>query len=599
MWRFLELITFWHLMTLTISLPMPCSQVHNRMSIRCGEGTDARTRSILNEERQRSALEKVFSIASRTTPERNGRVVLKRSPNSSQDSPQGKPRLRARAGMEDILTPEELEAFLDEESSAAGLEPPTMEEIKQFLTPEERTTFEGARRDLSRYQQARTSANKVLDLGGSLTPRERATLSELKESFATYARLRSRGIERLVGTGSARPEVVAWWNYRRDIKNSKSVQSYRSMTEEQRRALLDQKTAERRARNAAKSARIAELEARAGNHRLSPAEVRELAELQAERDRYNARRRQQYADMTAEQREAYLERKRVEGIERDAKKRLRHKELESRVREGRATEDEVREQAELRSKQDRANAKKRQRYAELPAEERRARKSKIDRARANEAAAKNVLETRIRENTATEEDRQEWARIQEASQQAKADRAAELARFKVIEGKVRDGTASEEESRDLENYHTKLEQQRRSSKKYYEKQKAAKKGRNDAAQVSDDRSQSIETTSGQNTTPPPDNPADNNQPSQFSVDSPYSDITTLGQSGLRNFLESTLQQAIPPVHGEGSARPFQPKDFFQNSWQALGTAANQVRAQFLGPVPVRGGNPIRTFPPRW
>lgn len=403
----LILFIFITIATFTAALCMPYRQSNDREILSVGS----------SKESQKLVTQETCLDVERTGRRKNNGVLLRRNIDNDQETVQQRnPKLSARAETDDDdLTPEELDASLgegkedEEEPTAAKPERVTLEEVEPFLTPEERAAFESSRQRLASYTSARNAAAKAKIEGRELTTEEKKAIRDGNENDKLYKKLRRLGIKRLVESGNARPEVVAYW---------KAINSgwatLNRMTEAERKAYNKQKYARAREIKEAKQARLEELEARFRGKQATEEELQELAELQAWRDRSI-----------------------VQSEEQRRKQKQSRAELDA-------------EELEARNAQVRARRKQ---------------------GREEKKAARETLKFRIEHDTATPEDRREWARIQEEAKQAKLDQAMKKARTRELEWKVQNKMATPEEEEEWENAKSKWERHKVNAKAHRDRKK--------------------------------------------------------------------------------------------------------------------------------
>ncbi|KAI9795084.1 MAG: hypothetical protein M1816_000106 [Peltula sp. TS41687] len=248
-------------------------------------------------------------------------------------------KLKARAAIEDDLTDEELDAFLeengeDEEEEAAAAaagarsnaESPTFEEVQQLLTPAERVEVIAAKKEASSYHAVYKIVQKAKKEGREPTAQEKANLKYGRERIAVYRKLRYRGLSRLVKTGNARAEVAAYYEKivakKREWVRGRQAQ----WMEAERRARNEELSVKSREERASQKARRKTLEELVEGGQASKEDEVELAAIYAEQDRKNARNQKWYKNLSPEQRGA-----------RNAKRRAsrqQQREKKKAVREG-------------------------------------------------------------------------------------------------------------------------------------------------------------------------------------------------------------------------------------------------------------------------
>ncbi|KAI9829551.1 MAG: hypothetical protein M1826_005596 [Phylliscum demangeonii] len=314
--------------------------------------------------------------------------------------------------LEDLdLTPEELDAFLQEEDGIDSPAKPTLEEVQAFLTPEERAEFQAARMDLALYNSAYKAIRNAKTQQRTPTAEEEENIRYANQRKTVYATLRTRGLNRLIITGTARPEVMAYWQAARERQRKWWTDYWDRMTDDQREAFRVRKAAIARAKRAAIRAKMEELEARVRDNLATKQDVEELANLGAWRDHENAMGRRKYANLSLTQRVAL-----------QAKKNARNK-----------------------------------------------------KARWDAKAARRELETRVKDRTASVEDVAEWDRIQEEEQQTKVEKETKKALLKVLEKKIKNKTANQEEKKAWLEVEAVREKRRKMDQKRKEKELAQAK----------------------------------------------------------------------------------------------------------------------------
>ncbi|KAI9790507.1 MAG: hypothetical protein M1816_005014 [Peltula sp. TS41687] len=367
-----------------------------------------------NKEPQTLLLPDTWLDAERTGHPKNSDLLMKRNSNDDQELRQqsnSKPSSRAN-GDDDGLNPQEPDASSlgeaeGEEDEAATAKPdaPTMDEVKQFLTPEEKEAFLTARRRLSwyNYPAALKAAKQAEAENRELTAEESENLRHAREANSGYKKWRRLGVKRLVESGQARPEVIAYWKKTR----KSTAATYKNMTEAERKVHNKRKWEKARKVRDAKNARLDELEARFQTGDIKVQELQELEELRAWRDRNVESWRAQKQKQTREQ---------------------------------------------LDARNARVQAQRQQQRAE-------------------KKAAREALEARIKDDSATPEDRQEWARIQEKEEQARTEQAIKKAHLQELEEKFRRKKATPAEKKEWAQIEAKRARHRVNEKSSRERRK--------------------------------------------------------------------------------------------------------------------------------